>query len=103
MVSDSFREYIMEQLGGVEGLRAKSMFGGLGLYSNNKFFGVVDDDRVFFKVSFETIQDYLVFGSRPFEPSPGQILKSYYEVPPEIIEDRNLFADWADKSINITK
>jgi DNA transformation protein and related proteins len=33
---------------------------------------------------------------KPFRPNPKQTLKTYYEVPADILEDRELLARWAD-------
>ena len=49
-VTPEFRDFVLDQLAGVRELRAKRMFGGLGLYSGERFFGIVAADEVFFKV-----------------------------------------------------
>ena len=36
--SESFREFVLEQLVGVHGIRARGMFGGVGLYADDAFF-----------------------------------------------------------------
>ena len=50
-VSPSFSTYILEQLGrSVRGIRARNMFGGVGIYSGELFFALIDDDTLYFKV-----------------------------------------------------
>ncbi len=49
-VSMGFREFVLDQLGGIPELRAKAMFGGVGLYSDDVFFGMMAADLLYFKV-----------------------------------------------------
>jgi DNA transformation protein len=37
----------------------------------------------------------------PFRPNERQTLKSYYEVPTEILEDREVFLSWAREAIRV--
>lgn len=49
MASDSFLDFVLEQLAALPGLRCRSMFGGHGLYYGEQFFGIVYDSRLYFK------------------------------------------------------
>jgi TfoX/Sxy family transcriptional regulator of competence genes len=49
-VSESFLTFVLEQLDGVRGIVTKRMFGGVGIYSGERFFAVIDNDTLFFKV-----------------------------------------------------
>ena len=53
----SFLEFLLDQLGGLGDLRAKPMFGGFGLYSGERFFGIVHRDVAYFKVDDENRGD----------------------------------------------
>ena len=35
---------------------------------------------------------------KPFRPNARQTLKSYYEVPADVVEDRGLLRRWADRA-----
>jgi DNA transformation protein and related proteins len=100
MKSNSFKEFILEQLAGLDSVTCRSMFGGFGLYYKGKFFGVIDNDRVFFKTDQQTRKKYIDFGMNPFAPTPEQVLKNYYEVPGEIIENAVNLAEWAIEASN---
>jgi len=41
VADDSFKDFVLDQLGGLPGLRARRMFGGTGLYAGD----VLDDRR----------------------------------------------------------
>ena len=98
MPADSFRDYVLEQLAALEGLRCKRMFGGYGLYCGEQFFGILQDGRLYFKTHSDTLPDYLQQHAAVFAPSEKQILKNYREVPVDILEDAEQLAIWARKA-----
>lgn len=95
MPADSFRDFVLEQLAALDGLRCQRMFGGFGLYSGGVFFGIVFDGRLYFKTHPETLQDYLDHHADVLSPSEKQTLKHYREVPVEILENSERLAHWA--------
>ncbi|HWG90630.1 MAG TPA: TfoX/Sxy family protein [Candidatus Thermoplasmatota archaeon] len=95
----SFVDYVLDQLRGVKAVSARPMFGGHGLYSGGTIFGVMDDGRVYLKVSDATRPDFEARGMGPFEYAPGKRIKTYYELPEDIIENPDEFAAWANKAI----
>jgi TfoX/Sxy family transcriptional regulator of competence genes len=70
-VSDSFLTFVLEQLDGVRQVTSRRMFGGAGLYSAEVFFGVLDNDRLYFKVDDTNVGDYSRAGMEPFRPYPN--------------------------------
>jgi DNA transformation protein len=76
------------------------MFGGLGLYSAERFFGVVDDDRVYLKVDDETRPRYRKRGMKPFDPM-GSPMNGYWQVPPDVIEDADELASWVHEALAV--
>jgi DNA transformation protein and related proteins len=71
------------------------MFGGHGLYLGGEFFGIVHDDRLYFRADEATRPRYENEGSGPFRPNERQTLKNYLEVPADVVTDRDRLADWA--------
>ena len=63
------------------------MFGGYGLYQDETFFGIVHKGRLYFKIDDSTVGEYRKRKMKPFRPNAKQTLKSYYQVPLEILED----------------
>jgi len=92
---DTFKDFVLDQLDGIEGLRYRAMFGGFGFYSGEVFFAVVFKGRLYFKTGSGTRAAYVERGMKPFRPSATQALTSYYEVPLEIIEDAVQLTAWA--------
>jgi DNA transformation protein and related proteins len=100
-VTPSFRSFILEQLGrSVQGIRARSMFGGVGIYGGELFFGLIDDDVLYFKVDDSTRPDFESLGMDPFRPfgEDGEVMQ-YYRVPDDLLEDAEALGQWAGKAL----
>ena len=80
------------------------MFGGAGLYCDGNMFCVIADDVAYLKVDQNTRETYLLAGSSPFKPYPDKpAMMSYYEIPPEILENSEKLGAWAEISLSIQK
>lgn len=103
MADESFKEFVLDQLAALPELRAKAMFGGHGIYSGEHFFGLLAEGRVYFKVDATTRAAYEARGMLPFtyEVKGRPLTMSYYEVPPEVLEDRHEAVVWANQAIQI--
>jgi DNA transformation protein len=96
-----YLEYVLEQLGGLRGLVSRRMFSGAGLYQDEQFFALVFDDTLYFKVNDATRGDYEARGMsrfRPYKDKP-HLSFTYYEVPAEVLEDREELVAWARRSV----
>jgi len=98
MKKDSFRDFVLDQLAELD-ISARPMFGAYGLYFRGKFFGIISRGRLYFKTNEDTRDKYIERGMGPFVVSAKQILKNYYEVPPEIVEDTAELKIWAQGAI----
>jgi len=102
-VTPSFRTFIVEQLGRVvSNIRARSMFGGVGIYSGELFFGLIDDDTLYFKVDDSNRGDFEARDMGPFRPygEDGEAM-GYYEVPADLLDDPEMLRPWAEKAIAV--
>ncbi|RPI56668.1 MAG: TfoX family protein [Lysobacterales bacterium] len=95
-VTPEFRDFVLDQLARLPQLRSKPMFGGVGLYSGDCFFGIVAADELFFKVDHTNRGAYEAAGSEPFRPVVARpVAMSYWRVPIEVLEDTGELAAWA--------
>src|SRR5688572_32439091 len=95
-VTPEFRDFVLDQLARIPQLRWKAMFGGVGLYSADAFFGIVAADELFFKVDDSNRAAYVAAGSEPFRPVVARpVSMSYWRVPIEVLEDPGELATWA--------
>jgi DNA transformation protein len=92
---ESFKDFVLDQLRDLNDVGARRMFGGFGLYQDESFFGIIHKDKVFFKIDAATVGEYRKHKMKPFRPNAKQTLRSYYQVPVEIIEDADALRHWA--------
>jgi DNA transformation protein len=103
-LSEEFTEYILDLFSDWGDVSVRKMFGGAGLYRDGKMFGLIADDVVYFKVDDSNRSDYVDADSLPFKPFTNRpTIMSYYEVPPDVLEDPHQILDWAGKSLEIQK
>lgn len=98
-VSDGFKRYVLEQLEELGNVTPRSMFGGIGLYHRDTFFGIVAGDVLYLKVDDSTREDYERRGMSAFNPYPGRGgTMQYYAVPVDVLESGTELAQWARKA-----
>ncbi len=98
-VSEEYLDYVLDQLGCIGEVTAKKMFGGVGLYHNELFFGLIASDVLYFKVDDENRPAYEKAGAKPFQPyGDDSSSMSYYEVPVGVLEDVDRLRMWAKAS-----
>ncbi|MCX7422642.1 MAG: TfoX/Sxy family protein [Planctomycetia bacterium] len=86
------------------GVRGRKMFGGVGIYSGETFFALVAYDRLWFKVDDSNRIDFEVRGMKPFQPFLDRpMTMSYYELPPELLDDPEALRVWTARSIAIAR
>jgi len=102
-VQPQYLAYLLEQLERLGRLRSRRMFGGVGLYCGELFFGIIDDDTVFFKSDASNSADYTARNMPRFMPFPQrpEAVMAYYQVPADIIEDAESLVAWARKSVAV--
>ncbi len=100
-VSEEYQEYILERLACFGPVVARKMFGGLGLYLDSVFFALASKNVLYFKVDDINRPDYEDAGMDPFKPYDDKPYSmSYFEVPPDVLEDDNMLKEWAAKAFD---
>jgi DNA transformation protein len=94
-----FEGWTLNRLSEIGDITVRPMFGGHGIFWRNVIFGMVFRERLYLKVDEQSKGEYLDRGMGPFRPNERQTLKSYYEVPPEILDDREELLSWAREAI----
>jgi DNA transformation protein and related proteins len=89
----SYLEFVLDQFQDIlSGLNYRPMFGGVGLYWRGIFFALIADD---------TLYIYTAEPERPAREAQGlrRCHRGYYEVPVEVLEDREALKTWAERAI----
>ena len=100
MKRDTFRDYVLEQLREAGEVECRAMFGGHGLYQGGRIFGLLYKGRFYLKTSPMSRKAFVEAGMKPFKPDARQTLKSYYEVPADVLEAPDELARWVERARN---
>jgi len=103
-VSDGYLTFVLDQLRPVvRDVRARRMFGGIGLYAADLFFGIIDDDVVYLKVNDVTRGEYEARGMPAFRPYEGATSMNYSQLPEEILEDAEALQLWTSRALQVAR
>ncbi len=102
-VQPEYLAYVLEQLAGLSAVRPNRMFGGIGLYSDGLFFGLIDDDTLYFKTDDSNVEPYRARRMPRFMPFPDrpEAVLGYHQVPADVIEDAETLVEWARRSVAV--
>ena len=99
--SAEFRDHLLDILAPLDAV-ARGMFGGLGTFRDGLMFGLVIDDRLYFRTDDENRPDYEAAGFGPFiytAPRTGKKTSMpYFEVPDAVLEDAEALVEWGRKA-----
>ncbi|TLY74172.1 MAG: TfoX/Sxy family protein [Gammaproteobacteria bacterium] len=100
-VSSEYLDYVHDQLSGLGGVTSRRMFGGAGLYCDEFFFALIDNDTLYLRVNDANRADFTTRGMSQFRPYPDspQLSMSYYETPADVLEDAAALVAWARRSV----
>ena len=104
-VSESFREFVLEQLEQVtRDIRDRRMFGGIGIYAGELFFALIANDVVYLKVDDGTRANFQAEGMKPFRPYGKQRqTMQYYELPLRVLEDTDALRVWVADALDAAR
>lgn len=94
---NEFVEHIIESLTGWAVVTARSMFGGYGLYRDDRIFAIVAYDTLFFKVDDLSRPKFIAAGLAPFTYGENRVSTGYFQPPTTALDDREELALWAEK------
>lgn len=103
-VSESYKDYVVDQLQSLGPVFAKKMFGGYGLFLDGVIFGVIANDEFYLKADDSTRPKYLKMGMKPFNPFEEESHSmTYFEVPIVVLENKYELENWAGESLMISQ
>jgi DNA transformation protein and related proteins len=77
---------------------------GVGIYAADRFFALIDDDVLYFKVDTQTRPTYEAAGMTPFQPyGPGGETMGYYRIPIDVLEDVDVLRSWVADAIAVAE
>ncbi len=102
-VSETYLGFVIDQLEGIGRVRSKRMFGGVGLYADELFFGLLANNGLYFKVDDTNRADFEARGMGPFRPfrDKPELQMGYYEVPADVIDEAEELVAWARRAMRV--
>lgn len=100
--STDFIDFVLDQLAHWRRVHTKSMFGCIGLYAEGLMFGVINEDKVHFKVDDTNKKQYIDVNAKQLTIFKSNIVvPSFYEVPVDVLENSDQFTAWAEQALEI--
>jgi DNA transformation protein and related proteins len=105
-VSDSFIDFLKENLAPLGVISVRKMFGGAGIYCNGQIFGIISDDVLYFKVDDETRPAFEAEATGPFRyplKDGEQVMNSYWRAPERLFDEPDDFRAWARTALGVSR
>ena len=97
--SQDYLDFVLDQLADFGEITHKKMFGGVGIYKDGLMFGGIMGGTLHLKVDDQTRPEFIARGMNSFfHGKKSKKLPSYYEVPIDIVEDRDALKAWTEKA-----
>ena len=103
-VSQDYIDFLMDQFSNFGEVTYKKMFGGAGFYKDGVMFGGIMNGELHLKVNDVTRPLFEEQGMKPFSHGKKtKTLPTYYCVPVEVVEDRDVLTRWAERALAAAK
>lgn len=81
-------------------VRARRMFGGMGIYTGEKMFAFLVGEEIGLKLSPEHLQEAMqLTGSGPMKPDKdAEPMREYVCMPREVLDNMEVFMFWVERS-----
>lgn len=99
--SGNYLHFVLDQLSDLEDFTFKKMFGGIGFFKNGKMFGTIVKGAFRLKTDATTQKDFEAKGIKPDESSQNSVAISFWEVPTEVLHDKNQLKIWVEKAYQV--
>lgn len=97
VASDSFADFLSEQLAPLGRITMRRMFGSTGVFCAGAMLGLVHDDTLYLRVDAGNRELFAEAADAPFTyVKQGQVVAlSYWQVPERLLDDADEFTVWA--------
>lgn len=100
-IKSNLATYVTEQLAFLGRISNRAIFGGVGVFIDERLLGIVINDCLYLHTNKSNLEDYLSRGMEQFKPYPNafDLTTDHHRVPAEILEDAQELKLWAEKSL----
>ena len=94
-IAKHFLTQTLSQLSQVAPVYYKRLFNEVGLYHRGQLFGLVVENKVYFRVDDSSVLPYRARGMGPLRPKSAQESAShFYQLPPEVLNNPPELTFW---------
>lgn len=86
-------------------VRARRMFGGMGIYTGERMFAFLIGEDIGLKLSPDDIAEAMVLpGAGPLKPAPdAEPMKDYVRMPRSVLDNYEEFIQWVERSVSFAQ
>ena len=101
-VKSSLASYVAEQLAPLGRISSRAIFGGVGVFIDDRLLSIVIDDKVYLHTDKSNLDEYIARGMQQFKPYPNafDLTTDHHQVPPEIVNDAGQLKLWGERALN---
>jgi DNA transformation protein and related proteins len=101
-VKSELANYVEEQLAFLGRISTKSIFGGIGIFVDERLLGIVMDDKLYLHTDASNLRAYQDRGMPQFKPYPNafDLTTDHHEVPQDIVNDVGQLKAWGERALN---
>ena len=102
VASDSFAEFLREQLAPLGRVTMRRMFGKTGVFCDGLMFAMVTDDTLYFRVDDHNRTDFKEAESAPplnYEKKGSTIDLSFWRAPERLFDESDELVTWAQLAL----
>lgn len=106
VASDSFAEFLREQLGLLGDVSLRRMFGKTGVFCDGLMLGMVRDNTLYFRVdndNRETFKESEAFPPLNYEKGGAAIDLAFWQAPERLFDEPDEFVVWARAALGAAR
>jgi DNA transformation protein len=100
-VKSDLASYVTEQLAFLGRISNRSIFGGIGIFVEERLLGIVINETLYLHTDKSNLDDYLSRGMEQFKPYPNafDLTTDHHRVPQDIIDDPEQLKVWGQRAL----
>lgn len=100
-VKSNLANYVEEQLAFLGRISAKSIFGGVGIFVDERLLGIVMEDKLYLHTDASNLREYQSRGMQQFKPYPNafDLTTDHHQVPTEVLDDPEELKRWGQQAL----
>src|ERR1044072_9607415 len=96
----SLASYVAEQLAPLGRISSRAIFGGVGVFIDERLLGIVMGDKLYLHTDKSNLDDYVARGMQQFKPYPNafDLTTDHHEARPDVVNDAEHLTLWRERA-----